>query len=49
MAASVGVLFSGLLLSGEVFAGAPNDEMGKLLREVLHDILGGRPGDGLPA
>jgi AcrR family transcriptional regulator len=49
MAASVGVLFSGLLLSGEVFAGAPNDEMGKLLREVLHDILGGRPGGGLPA
>jgi AcrR family transcriptional regulator len=45
MAASVGVLFSGLLLSGEVFAGASNDELGKLLREVLHDILGRRQGE----
>jgi AcrR family transcriptional regulator len=45
MAASVGVLFSGLLLSGEVFAGASEREMGTLLREVLHDILGRRQGE----
>jgi AcrR family transcriptional regulator len=44
MAASVGVLFSGLLLSGEVFAETSNDELGRLLREVLDDILGGRQG-----
>ena len=48
MAASVGVLFSSLLLSGEVFAGTSNDELGKLLREVLHDILGGRDGGANP-
>jgi AcrR family transcriptional regulator len=48
MAASVGVLFSGLLLSGEVFADTSNDELGKLLREVLHDILGARGGGSRP-
>ncbi|HXY43114.1 MAG TPA: helix-turn-helix domain-containing protein [Acidimicrobiales bacterium] len=42
MAASVGVLFSGLFLSGVALAGASNDEMGRLLREVLQDVLGGR-------
>jgi AcrR family transcriptional regulator len=44
MAASVGVLFSGLFLSGVAFASASPDEMGKLLREILHDVLGGRRG-----
>jgi len=40
MAASVGVVFSGLLLSGDAFAGTSDRELGKLLREVLHDVLG---------
>jgi AcrR family transcriptional regulator len=44
MAASVGVLFSGLFLSGVAFASTSNDEMGRLLREILHDVLGRRPG-----
>jgi AcrR family transcriptional regulator len=41
MAASVGVIFSGFLLSGEAFAGTSAQELGKLLREVLHDVLRG--------
>lgn len=48
MAASVGILFSGLLLSGEVFAGTSEKEMGTLLREVLHDVLGRRQGGARP-
>jgi AcrR family transcriptional regulator len=43
MAASVGVLFSGLLLSGEAFAGSSNRQLGQLLRDVLRDVLDGRP------
>jgi AcrR family transcriptional regulator len=41
MAASFGVLFSGLFLSGEAFASATNEELGSLLRRILHDVLGG--------
>jgi AcrR family transcriptional regulator len=41
MAASVGVIFSGFLLSGDAFAGTSAHELGKLLREVLHDVLRG--------
>ena len=41
MAASFGVLFSGLFLSGEAFSSSTNDELGKLLRRILHDVLGG--------
>jgi len=41
MAASVGVLFSGLVLSGEAFAGSSDEELGRQLRAVLHDVLGG--------
>jgi AcrR family transcriptional regulator len=41
MAASVGVIFSGFLLSGDAFAGTSARELGKLLREVLHDVLRG--------
>lgn len=43
MAASVGVLFSGFFLSGEGITGASDQELGKLLREVLSDVLGGQP------
>jgi AcrR family transcriptional regulator len=41
MAASFGVLFSGLFLSGEAFAATTNEELGSLLRRILHDVLGG--------
>jgi AcrR family transcriptional regulator len=41
MAASFGVLFSGLALSGEAFSSATNEELGSLLRRILHDVLGG--------
>ena len=41
MAASFGVLFSGLFLSGEAFASTTNEELGSLLRPILHDVLGG--------
>lgn len=45
MAGSIGILFSGVLLSGEAFAGTSNQELAKLLREVLRDVLGrGRRG-----
>jgi AcrR family transcriptional regulator len=41
IAASFGVLFSGLFLSGEAFAELDNAELGGLLREVIHDVLRG--------
>jgi AcrR family transcriptional regulator len=41
MAASFGVLFSSLFLTGEAFSSATNDELGRLLRSVLRDVLGG--------
>jgi AcrR family transcriptional regulator len=41
MAASFGVLFSSLFLTGEAFSSATNDELGQLLRSVLRDVLGG--------
>jgi hypothetical protein len=41
MAASFGVLFSGLFLSGEAFASTTDEELGGLLRRILHDVLGG--------
>ncbi|HSZ36806.1 MAG TPA: TetR/AcrR family transcriptional regulator [Acidimicrobiales bacterium] len=41
MAASFGVLFSGLFLSGEAFSSSTNEELGSLLRRILHDVLGG--------
>jgi AcrR family transcriptional regulator len=41
MAASFGVLFSGLFLSGEAFAATTDEVLGSLLRRILHDVLGG--------
>jgi AcrR family transcriptional regulator len=41
MAASVGVVFSSIFLSGDGFAGSSARELAKLLREVLHDVLRG--------
>jgi AcrR family transcriptional regulator len=40
MAASMGALFAGLFLPGDAFADSDNKELGKLLRECLHDVLG---------
>jgi hypothetical protein len=41
MAASFGVLFSSLFLTGEAFSSTTNKELGQLLRRILHDVLGG--------
>jgi len=41
MAASHGVLFSALFLTGEAFDSSSNQELGQLLRDCLHDVLGG--------
>jgi AcrR family transcriptional regulator len=41
MAASFGVVFSSLFLSGEAFAATTNEELGGMLRDVLHDVLQG--------
>ena len=41
MAASVGILFSGILLSGDAFADASDEELGGLLREIIRDVLRG--------
>ena len=41
MAASFGVVFSSLFLTGDAFAVATNDELGGMLRDVLHDVLRG--------
>jgi len=41
MAASVGIVFSGLLLSGDAFADSSNEELGGLLREIIKDVLKG--------
>jgi AcrR family transcriptional regulator len=41
MAASFGVLFSGLFLSGEAFASTTDEQLGSLLRRILRDVLGG--------
>jgi AcrR family transcriptional regulator len=41
MAASIGVVFSGLFLSGEAFADESNDELGEQLRVIIHNVLFG--------
>jgi AcrR family transcriptional regulator len=41
MAASFGVVFSSLFLSGDAFAATTNEELGEMLRGVLHDVLRG--------
>jgi hypothetical protein len=35
------VIFSSLFLSGEAFAATTNEELGEMLRAVLHDVLQG--------
>jgi hypothetical protein len=41
MSASFGVLFSGLFLAGEAFSSMTDEKLGGLLRQILHDVLGG--------
>jgi AcrR family transcriptional regulator len=41
MAASFGVIFSSLFLAGDAFESTTNEELGEMLREILHDVLTG--------
>jgi AcrR family transcriptional regulator len=41
MAASIGVVFSGLFLAGDAFESSSNQELGDQLREILHNVLKG--------
>ena len=40
MAASFGAVFAGLFMAGDAFQGVPNAEMGQLLHDAVHDLLG---------
>jgi len=39
MACSFGAVFFGLFMCGDAFESTPNEELGQLLRAVVHDIL----------
>ncbi len=41
MACSFGAVFAGLFMVGDAFQGTSDDEMGELLRAVVHDVLSG--------
>ena len=41
MAASFGVIFSSLFLAGDAFESTTDDELGEMLRSILHDVLRG--------
>jgi AcrR family transcriptional regulator len=41
MAASFGVIFSSLFLAGDAFESTTNEELGEMLRSIIHDILHG--------
>jgi AcrR family transcriptional regulator len=41
MAASVGIVFSGLFLSGDAFADSSNEQLGTMLRSIIRDVLKG--------
>jgi AcrR family transcriptional regulator len=41
MAASIGVIFSSLFLAGDAFESTTNEELGEMLRGIIHDILQG--------
>jgi AcrR family transcriptional regulator len=41
MAASFGVVFSSLFLAGDAFESTTEEELGVMLREILHDVLAG--------
>jgi AcrR family transcriptional regulator len=41
MSASFGVVFSSLFLAGDAFESTTNEELGVMLRDILHDVLAG--------
>jgi AcrR family transcriptional regulator len=41
MACSFGAVFAGLFMSGDAFVATPNEELGDLLRDAVHDVLAG--------
>ncbi len=41
MAGSFGVVFSSLFLAGDSFESTADEELAEMLREILHDVLGG--------
>ena len=41
MSASFGVIFSSLFLAGDAFESTTNEELGAMLRDILHDVLTG--------
>jgi AcrR family transcriptional regulator len=41
MAASFGVVFTSLFLAGDTFASTTNQELGDMLRDIIHDVLQG--------
>ena len=41
MSASFGVIFSSLFLAGDAFESTTNEELGEMLRDILHDVLTG--------
>jgi len=40
MAASFGAVFAALFMAGDSFSGVANEEMGQLLHDAVHDLLG---------
>ncbi len=46
MACSFGALFGGLFMTGDAFDDAGTTELGALLREAVHDLIGGGPRSG---
>ncbi len=41
MACSIGALFAGLFMSADAFGGTPDQELGDILRDAVHDVLTG--------
>jgi AcrR family transcriptional regulator len=41
MAASFGVVFSGLFLAGDAFSSSTDQDLGEMLRSILHNVLQG--------
>jgi AcrR family transcriptional regulator len=39
MASALGAVFAGLFMAGDAFAAVPDDELGGLLRDIVHDVL----------
>ena len=39
LASAFGAVFGGLFMAGDAFAAVPDDELGGLLRDIVHDVL----------